>query len=135
MQGFAAEAAGYAAAVVTNVSVYPQAYEVYVIVKTGEHEKLLGISLCMYVLQASGCVLWLIYACAMGLYPIIFGSVLCLVPSTYIAYCVAVHRPTGVVPDDAHGCPSEIIIATGSSYAVESPAPPDHTFYAVSDAG
>jgi len=135
MQGSAAEAAGYAAAVVTNVSVYPQAYDVHVIIKTGEHEKLLGISFCMYVLQASGCVLWLVYACAMGLYPIIFGSVLCLVPSAYIAYCVAAHRPGDAAPDGSHDCPSEIIIATGSSYTAESPAPPDHALYAVSDAG
>ena len=34
------ETIGYTAAVVTNISVYPQAYEVYVIVQTRQYTKL-----------------------------------------------------------------------------------------------
>ena len=55
------EIIGYSAAVVTNISIYPQVYDIYLIVKSKEYEKLLGLSLTMFLLQSSGCVLWFIY--------------------------------------------------------------------------
>ncbi len=121
MDHLAVDIVGYAAAVVTNVSIYPQAYEVYVIVRAEQYEKLHGLSLYMYILQTSGCLLWLVYACIMSLYPIVFGSVLCLVPSTYIVYNVYVYRHTGVGAADDHEAQaidsSEIIVASGNMYA------------------
>ena len=68
---------GYTAAVITNISVYPQAYEVYIIIDTNEYDKLNGLSLTMYTLQTSGCFVWLTYSSLLGLYPIIFGSIFC----------------------------------------------------------
>ena len=38
----------------------------------------------MYILQSFGCVLWLIYAIMINLYPVMFGSIMCLLPSGYI---------------------------------------------------
>ena len=119
---------GYTAAVITNISVYPQAYEVYIIINTNEHDKLNGLSLTMYLLQTSGCFIWLIYSSILGLYPIIFGSVFCIIPSVYIIYGILTYRqstiPEGInreqfAYDDQprqNGDDAEIVVASGSSY-------------------
>ena len=75
---------GYMAAIISNVSLYPQAWEVRRIIKTCEYEKLNSISLSTFSLNLAGCGLWLIYGIASELYPIIFGSILSIIPSTYI---------------------------------------------------
>ena len=84
---------GYGAAIITNISIYPQAYEIYIIVNINNHEKLQGISLTMYILQSIGSLLWLIYAYYVKLYPIIAGAILRLVPSIYIIYNVYMYKP------------------------------------------
>ena len=38
----------------------------------------------MYLLQTFGCILWLFYGIMINLYPVIFGSIMCLLPSGYI---------------------------------------------------
>ena len=84
MDHFIIDMIGYTAAVITNISVYPQAYKVYRILTNKNYEKLNSISLPMYILQSFGCVLWLIYAIMINLYPVMFGSIMCLLPSGYI---------------------------------------------------
>ena len=113
------EIIGYSAAVVTNISIYPQAYDIYLIVKSKEYEKLLGLSLTMFSLQSSGCVLWFIYALVNNVYPVVMGSLMCLMPSTYIIYCIIFYKPR----ENNHleknfvneVIDAEIIVASGSS--------------------
>ena len=45
MSNLVVEAIGYGAAVITNISVYPQAYEVYIIVQTKQYAKLNTLSI------------------------------------------------------------------------------------------
>ena len=135
MEYLAVDIVGYAAAVVTNISIYPQAYEVYVIVRAEQCEKLHGLSLHMYVLQTTGCLLWLVYACIMSLYPIMFGSVLCLIPSTYIIYNIYVYRRVEAQGDHESGPidTSEIIIASSNMYVEDASPAPDTAYYSESD--
>jgi len=84
MDHFIIDVIGYMAAVITNISVYPQALKVNKILTNKNYEKLNSISLPMFVLQTSGCILWLIYAIMINLYPVMFGSIMCLLPSGYI---------------------------------------------------
>ena len=119
---------GYTGAVITNISVYPQAYEVYIIINTNEFDKLNGLSLTMYSLQTTGCFIWLTYSVLLRLYPIIFGSIFCIIPSIYIIYGILMYRqtimPEGIsreqftqdtqirqINDD-----TEVVIASSSSY-------------------
>ena len=89
---------GYTGAVVMNISIYPQAYEVYVIINTNEYDKLNGLSLTMYSLQTTGCFIWLTYSVLLRLYPIIFGSIFCIIPSIYIIYGILMYRQT-IMPE------------------------------------
>ena len=89
---------GYTGAVITNISVYPQAYEVYIIINTNEFDKLNGLSLTMYSLQTTGCFIWLTYSVLLRLYPIIFGSIFCIIPSIYIIYGILMYRQT-IMPE------------------------------------
>ena len=75
---------GFSAAIITNISFYPQAYEIYIIVNTREYEKLDSISLATFSMTGFGCTLWLIYAIILSIYPMIMGSVLTIIPSLYI---------------------------------------------------
>lgn len=121
---------GYTAAVITNISVYPQAYEVYIIIDTNEYDKLNGLSLTMYALQTSGCFIWLTYSSLLGLYPIIFGSIFCIIPSLYIIYGIIMYRqtvmPEGITRDQfiydeqprQNNDNTEIVVASGSSYNI-----------------
>ena len=119
---------GYTGAVITNISVYPQAYEVYIIINTNEFDKLNGLSLTMYSLQTTGCFIWLTYSVLLRLYPIIFGSIFCIIPSLYIIYGILMYRqtimPEGIsrdqftqdsqirqIKDD-----TEVVVASSSSY-------------------
>ena len=119
---------GYTGAVITNISVYPQAYEVYIIINTNEFDKLNGLSLTMYSLQTTGCFIWLTYSVLLRLYPIIFGSIFCIIPSIYIIYGILMYRqtimPEGIsreqftqesqirqIKDD-----TEVVVASSSSY-------------------
>ena len=119
---------GYTGAVITNISVYPQAYEVYIIINTNEFDKLNGLSLTMYSLQTTGCFIWLTYSVLLRLYPIIFGSIFCIIPSIYIIYGILMYRqtimPEGIsreqftqdtqirqIKDD-----TEVVLASSSSY-------------------
>ena len=45
MSNLVIDVVGYSAAVITNVSIFPQAYDVYIIVSTAEYNKLIGLSL------------------------------------------------------------------------------------------
>ena len=119
MADLAVDTIGYAAAIVTNISIYPQAYEVWIIVMSGEVEKLGSLSMTMFVLQTTGCFMWLLYACLRGLYPVMFGTVLCIIPSGYIIYCIQVYRQPAEIKavQEVATDTSEIIIASGSVYA------------------
>ena len=117
MSEAAVEALGYAAAVVTNISVYPQAYEVWIVVGNGDVEKLASISLTMFILQGTGCTMWLIYALVRGIWPVVAGSILTIMPAGYIIHAVWWNRKVAVPqlePDT-----SEIIVASGNNYACE----------------
>ena len=121
---------GYVAAVITNVSVYPQAREVYVIINTEEYDKLYAISLSMYLLQTTGCVFWLVYGVAIKTYPIIFGSIMCIIPSSYIIFGLIKYRECSAIQETYENTPpsdiyipeqtqednTEIIIASGCSF-------------------
>lgn len=75
---------GFSAAIITNVSFYPQAYEVYIIFKRKDYDKLNAISLPTFSLTGFGCSLWLIYSLLLDIKPIMLGSILTIVPSLYI---------------------------------------------------
>ena len=112
------EIIGYSAAVVTNISIYPQAYEIFLIVKSREFDKLFGLSITMFTLQSTGCVLWLIYALFNNIYPVIMGSIMCLIPSIYIILCIVKYRPIeNINLEKIEETESEIVIASGSSIA------------------
>ena len=84
MEGVLVEGVGYLAAVVINISVYPQARKVQLIVASKDYNKLSSLSIPMFSLQTAGCILWLIYAFISSIYPIMFGSIMCFIPSLYI---------------------------------------------------
>ena len=122
------ELLGYCAAVITNISVYPQAYEVYIIVQRKEYSKLNALSPVMYSLQTTGCFCWLTYALLLNIYPIVFGSITCIIPSSYILFCVLYYKqqeqpqeiyqeqsPITISPQDD----TEIIIASSCSFPSE----------------
>jgi uncharacterized protein with PQ loop repeat len=126
----AVEIIGYSAAIVTNTSIYPQAYEVYIIVNTNEYEKLDTLSFTTFFLQLIGCVMWLIYGIITTTYPIIAGSILCIIPSGYIALNIVCYKeihahnenqqiissPQNVITPIEDE--SEIIIASGSNWPI-----------------
>lgn len=76
---------GYVAAVITNISMYPQAYDVYVIMSTRNYEKLSSLSLGTFSITGFGCCLWIIYGINLSIYPIIFGCIMTIIPSFYIS--------------------------------------------------
>jgi len=119
MTDLAVESLGYAAAVVTNISVYPQAYEVHMIVGSGDTEKLTSISLTMFLLQGAGCAMWFIYALCRGIWPVVAGSIMTMLPSGYIIVTVMAHRKDNAQPAIADADTSEIIVATGNNYIIE----------------
>ena len=75
---------GFAAAIITNISFYPQAYEVHIICTNKDYDKLNAISLPTFSLTGFGCSLWLVYSYVLNITPMIFGSILTIVPSLYI---------------------------------------------------
>ena len=75
---------GFTAAIITNISFYPQAYDIYIIVNTRKYEELNSISLATFSMTGFGCTLWLIYAIMLSIYPMIMGSILTIIPSLYI---------------------------------------------------
>ena len=101
MDHFIIDMTGYAAAVITNISVYPQAYKVYRILTNSNYEKLNSISLYMYLLQTFGCILWLLYAMMTNLYPVMFGSIMCLIPSGYIIVILTCYQNQNLVDTTA----------------------------------
>ena len=83
---------GYMAAVISNISMFPQAYEVYKIVKVGDYDKLSALSLTTLFYMDFGCSLWLTYAINKEVYPIIVGSILCMTPTTYMIVLKLLYR-------------------------------------------
>ena len=77
-------ALGFIAAAFTNISLYPQAYKLHVIINSNDIEKIKSISLTTFLLNLTGSFLWLWYGIILKLYPIIFGSIFSIVPSLYI---------------------------------------------------
>ena len=117
MSGLAVEALGYAAAVVTNISVYPQAYEVWMVVENGDAEKLASLSLTMFILQGTGCTMWLVFGLIRGIWPVVAGSTMTILPSVYIISAVWSNRPRAQDhPSPPPQDTSEIIVATGTNY-------------------
>ena len=121
MTDLAVETLGYAAAVVTNISVYPQAYEVHMIVGSGDTEKLASISLTMFLLQGAGCAMWFVYALFRGIWPVVAGSMMTMLPSGYIIVMVMAYRKDDVELAIADVDTSKIIVATGNNYIIEPP--------------
>lgn len=111
------EIVGYTAAVINNISVYPQAYEVYIIVSAKQYEKLKTLSTHMFMLQLIGCVLWLLYSYYKKLYPIIFGSIMTILPSGYILLNICYYNDAISINENSEGIQSEIIIATSSVFS------------------
>ncbi len=108
---------GYAAAVVTNISIFPQAYDVFIIINTAEYNKLIGISSYMFFLQCSGCVLWFTYAYMTNLFPIMVGSISCFVPSSYILCMVLIYKPTNtIIENNEKNESSEVIVSSSVSF-------------------
>ena len=87
------ESIGYLAAVVINFSAYPQARKVQLIIVSKDYNRLTSISIPMYSLQTAGCILWFIYAVLSNVYPIIFGSIMCFIPSVYILGNITYYKP------------------------------------------
>ena len=115
------DALGYSAAIITNISLYPQAYEVYIILQTSEYFKLQSISVTTYVIQLIGCLFWLIYGIIINTYPIIAGSILCIVPSTYICYFTYNYRDLEIQPATRNEIDdTEIVIASGNNWASDN---------------
>ena len=77
---------GYIAAVVTNICMYPQAYNIRVIIYNKKYNQLSSLSSYSFFLQIIGCILWILYSSLMipSVVPIMVGSTLCLIPSIYI---------------------------------------------------
>ena len=125
---FVIELIGYLAAITTNISLYPQAYEVYIIIDTKEYDKLNSISIPTFSLQILGCIFWLTYALLLKIQPIIAGSIMSMLPSSYITYKTYIYRNhnTSTVRDheniiqneinNINKDDGEIIIASGSNY-------------------
>ena len=83
---------GYLAAVITNISMYPQAYSCYKIIRSAEYDKLDNMNLNTYYMQVCGCILWLIYAINKELYPVISGCIINTLPNTYIIYIILIYK-------------------------------------------
>lgn len=81
---------GFTAAIITNVSLYPQAYNVYIIISTHNYERLYTLSLYTFMTTSFGCCLWIIYGVYITSFPIIFGSAMSLLPSCYIS-CILLY--------------------------------------------
>ena len=116
------ETIGYTAAVVTNISVYPQAYEVYVIVQTRQYTKLKTLSITTFSLQTIGCFFWLSYALIQQIIPVIFGSIMCIIPSTYILFNLVYFNSSQSIENNETletNDHAEIIIASDSVYPIQ----------------
>ena len=100
MSNLVIDVVGYSAAVITNVSIFPQAYDVYIIVSTAEYNKLIGLSPYMFALQCSGCILWFSYAYLTNVTPVMVGSTTCFIPSFYILIMIIWFRPSEIANDD-----------------------------------
>jgi uncharacterized protein with PQ loop repeat len=85
-------ALGFIAAAFTNISLYPQAYKLHVIINSNDIEKIKSISLTTFLLNLTGSFLWLWYGIILKLYPIIFGSIFSIVPSLYITIVLILYK-------------------------------------------
>ena len=85
-------ALGFIAATFTNISLYPQAYKLHVIINSNDIEKIKSISLTTFLLNLTGSFLWLWYGIILKLYPIIFGSIFSIVPSLYITIVLIIYK-------------------------------------------
>lgn len=85
-------ALGFIAAAFTNISLYPQAYKLHVIINSNDIEKIKSISLTTFLLNLTGSFLWLWYGIILKLYPIIFGSIFSIVPSLYITIVLLLYK-------------------------------------------
>ena len=122
MSNLVVEAIGYGAAVITNISVYPQAYEVYIIVQTKQYAKLNTLSITTFTLQTTGCFFWLTYALIQQILPIIFGSIMCIIPSTYILINLVCFNGSQSIENNETletNDHTEIIIASDSVYPIQ----------------
>ena len=117
MSDLAMEIIGYTAAVINNISVYPQAYEVYIIVSAKQYEKLKTLSTHMFILQLIGCMLWLSYSYYKKLYPIIFGSIMTILPSGYILLNICYYSDIVTMDEGNNNIQSEVIVATSSVFS------------------
>ena len=82
---------GYLAAGICNISMFPQAYEVNQIIKLSEYDKLETISVSMLLLLDIGCFLWGTYAILLDIYPLLVGSIMTIIPTSYMIICKLVY--------------------------------------------
>lgn len=121
MSNLVVETLGYVAAIITNISVYPQAYEVYIIVQTRQYSKLNTLSITTFTLQTTGCFFWLTYALIQNLFPVIFGSIMCIIPSTYIIFnLIYFNNQHSEEINETIKDHTEIIIASNSVYPLQT---------------
>lgn len=83
---------GYLAALCANMSMYPHAYNIRLIVYRGEYHKLQNMSIALNILQTVSCMLWFIYGNVKGLYPIMISCTINTIPNTYIVYMLVRYR-------------------------------------------
>lgn len=81
-----ADVIGYTAAFVTNISMFPQAVDIW------KNSNLHTINPCAFLTQTVGCGLWLYYGLENNTYPIIAGSIMSLIPNSYITYKSLAYR-------------------------------------------
>ena len=81
-----ADVIGYTAAFVTNISMYPQAVDIW------KNSNLHTINPYAFLTQTIGCGLWLYYGLENDTYPIIAGSVMAIIPNSYITYRSLAYR-------------------------------------------
>lgn len=82
---------GYSAAVFTNISIYPLAFNIYCTVRDEEYVRLQSISFNTHLLMEIGCFVWLVYAYLASIYPILVGTTIYIIPNSYIILIIIYH--------------------------------------------
>ena len=85
------ELIGYVAAFLNNISIYPQAYNVYIMNKEEEFEKIEAISIKTFSLVQIGCMLWVYYSYVTSVWPMFVGTTVYLVPNSFVLFIITSH--------------------------------------------
>lgn len=85
------ELIGYVAAFLNNISIYPQAYNVYIMNKEEEYEKIEAISIKTFSLVQIGCMLWVYYSYVTSVWPMFVGTTVYLIPNSFVLIIITNH--------------------------------------------